>query len=104
VKELRNILRLAMDPDEEFVGALGEVKDAIGDWHDWEELLAIAEELLDHGAKCKLVRELKRISHKKYQNALQLTENMRKNYLEVAGRKQQEPAKPARLAVRAIAA
>src|SRR5437879_3214065 len=41
IKELRNILQLADHPgDKKFLDALGEVKDAIGEWHDWEELIA----------------------------------------------------------------
>ena len=40
VKELRNLLQLAEEYDrQEFVRQLGEVKDAIGEWHDWEELV-----------------------------------------------------------------
>ena len=45
VKELRDVLRLAHKPtNQKFIDALGQVKDAIGDWHDWEELLEIAAE------------------------------------------------------------
>ena len=42
VKELRNVLQLSNRADDiEFVEKLGQVKDAIGDWHDWEELVRI---------------------------------------------------------------
>jgi CHAD domain-containing protein len=87
VKELRNILKLAADPDEELIDTLGEVKDAIGEWHDWEELIAIAEKALDHGRQCNLIRELKQTSRKKYDSALAQAEQLRKRYLAASGGK-----------------
>jgi CHAD domain-containing protein len=48
VKKLRDVIRLANGPVQTgLVEALAEVKDAIGDWHDWEELASIASEILD---------------------------------------------------------
>ena len=35
-----------------FLGKLGEVKDRIGEWHVWEELVEIATQVLDHGSPC----------------------------------------------------
>jgi CHAD domain-containing protein len=82
VKELRNVLQLAGNPDNQpFVDALGEVKDAIGEWHDWEELIAIAGALLDHGPGCKLLQELKQVSTRKYDRALALANKLRKDFL-----------------------
>jgi CHAD domain-containing protein len=82
VKELRNVLRMAENAkNTEFVDALGKVKDAIGEWHDWEELLGIAKDVLNHGARCALIRELKQVSEQKYIHALREAENMRKKYL-----------------------
>ena len=44
IKELRYVMQLSEDNgSHEFVKKLGEAKDAIGEWHDWEELLAIAK-------------------------------------------------------------
>jgi CHAD domain-containing protein len=37
VKELRNVVRLSADSGE-LVKVLGDVKDSIGEWHDWMEL------------------------------------------------------------------
>src|SRR5205807_5429297 len=71
VKELRNILQLSdRVGDQEFLEKLTEVKDAIGEWHDWEELTAIASQLLDHGPSCKLMKQLKATSDSKYEKAL----------------------------------
>ena len=92
VKELRNVLQLADDPSHhEFVDALGEVKDAIGEWHDWEELIAIAAGLLDHGPSCKLLHELKQVSARKYEHALGLANKMRRDFLG-AGRARKHPS------------
>ncbi|HEX4785898.1 MAG TPA: CHAD domain-containing protein, partial [Candidatus Sulfotelmatobacter sp.] len=81
VKELRNLLQMADNGGDEFAKELGELKDAIGEWHDWEELIAIAEEILDHGPKCELTRELKSTRDKKYKNAISLFEGTRNKYL-----------------------
>src|SRR5438046_535724 len=48
---------------------------------NWEELISIAKDVLDHGPKCQLLRDLKGNSRVKYEHALRLTENMRKKYL-----------------------
>jgi CHAD domain-containing protein len=81
VKELRNLLRMAENSEkQEFVEVLGRVKDQIGEWHDWEELLAIANKLLDH-TNCGLIREMKVICERRYQVALASAKSMRKKYL-----------------------
>jgi CHAD domain-containing protein len=113
VKELRNVLQMAEDSDhQEFVQSLGEVKDAIGEWHDWEELVAIAREELDHGANCQLLQEIRRIAETKYRNASHLTESMRKKFLRMSERgnkrapqhRQLGPAEPVWLATAALVA
>ena len=87
VKELRDILTIATQrPTEKFVDKLGEVKDAIGEWHDWEELIAISGEVLAHGRQCKLMRKLKAIGTEKFEAALSLTNQMRKEYLGIGRR------------------
>src|SRR5262249_55313505 len=82
VKELREVLQLAKKPvNQEFIDTPGEVKDAIGEWQDWEELVTIGAEVLDHGARCKLMTNLKDISRQKYDHALSITNKMRKQFL-----------------------
>jgi len=82
VKALLYVLQLANRADEqEFVEQLQEVKDAIGEWHDWEELVAIASGILDHGAECKLLPKLKATSEEKYERALLLTNEMRAQFI-----------------------
>ena len=90
------MLQMAEKSDhQEFVRQLGEVKDAIGEWHDWEELVAIAKTALDHGAKCELLRALRNIADTKYQTAIVLTENMRKKFLRISDRKVKGPPRRA---------
>ena len=109
VKELHNVLKLAEGADsQEFTETLGNVKDAIGEWHDWEELTAIAQDVLDHSPRCKLLTEIKRITNEKFHHALEQAERMRRKYFRLSpGRKDRRPAKPAEevwTATKAIAA
>ena len=111
VKELRDVLQMANDSDNrKFIYRLGEIKDAIGEWHDWEELTAIAMDVLDHGANCNLLRELKAISARKYESGLSLTNKMRREYLHSSARTKKHvptgklrPAQPVLEATSAIA-
>jgi len=85
IKELRNVLQLSdQADDQEFVEKLGEVKDAIGEWHDWEELAAIAVQLLDHGDSCKLIKHLHVNCKSALERALIITSRFRDKYLESA--------------------
>jgi len=80
VKELRYVLQMAEsngNGQKAFVKQLGEVKDAIGEWHDWEELIAIGGDVLDHGAGCGLMQNFKEISESKYERALALANGLR---------------------------
>lgn len=85
VKQLRYVLELSADHPK-FADDLGEVKNAIGDWHDWEELVAIAEDLLDHGANCKLTRRLKEIANSRFDHAAQVADKLRHKYIKNAPR------------------
>jgi CHAD domain-containing protein len=85
IKELQNVLRMAAgSPRPRFVDDLGEVKDAIGEWHDWEELALIAEKQLDRRSKGGLQPELKRIARQKYEHALDRAQQLRDKYLQDA--------------------
>jgi CHAD domain-containing protein len=82
VKHFRYLLEMADSPDTRpFIDSLRAVKDAIGEWHDWEELIAIAPDLDEQGPNCKLVGELKTISDRKYEHGLSLINQMREEYL-----------------------
>jgi CHAD domain-containing protein len=103
VKELRYVLQLADAERREFLNDLGDVKDAIGDWHDWQELIGRANEILDHGSSCRLLHKLKQISDARYEKAVQLAARLRRNYLRVAPPSVKKP-QPIRLSPAAISA
>jgi CHAD domain-containing protein len=90
LKQLRYVLELAPDHPK-FVDDLGEAKDAIGDWHDWEELIAIANQVLDHGTNCKLMRRLKETADLKFAHALRVAENLRRTYLKSSSQNRKRP-------------
>lgn len=74
VKELRYMLQMEKDPaDRELIETLGQVKDAIGEWHDWQQLVLIARDHLPHGSKCKLIPLLQKTAQQKLKRALAVT-------------------------------
>lgn len=82
IKELRYVLQMADNASQQrFVDVLGQCKDAIGEWHDWEELIAIADSILNHSSGCQLLRDLRATSQRKYEFALSITNKMRRDYL-----------------------
>jgi CHAD domain-containing protein len=88
VKQLQNVLRLGEGSnDREFLKALGRVKDAIGEWHDWEELQAIAVKVLNHGTKCEMIRQIRNACAEKYDTALSEAQKMRRRYMKVSSTK-----------------
>jgi CHAD domain-containing protein len=113
VKKLRNVLEMAENAKEkEFVKRLGEVKDAIGEWHDREELLTIAKDVVNHRPNCRLLAELRKTADAKFKTALALAESMRKQFLRVSERADKRssrantrgPAEPVWSATAALAA
>src|SRR5205085_10736369 len=79
VKELRNVLQLATGGARHaLVDDLGEVKDAIGEWHDWQELIEIAGKALRHGPRCPLMSEIRNTTERSFERALRRTERLRK--------------------------
>jgi CHAD domain-containing protein len=78
VKELRDVLQLSnVKSDAAFLKELNSVKDAIGEWHDWEQLIAIAVSTLDHGASCGVIKQLKSTSSIHYRQAMVAARRLR---------------------------
>ena len=99
IRELRDLLRFAADDgDEKLIDELGKVKDAIGEWHDWEELVSLATAVIGHEVHrpntkgCKLLHELKDTARAKFESALSLTNKMRKTYFQSSLRNKNKPA------------
>ena len=80
VKELRYVLQLASEADRHFIDALGEVKDAIGEWHDWTELAAVAAKVLDDKGRIPLSKQVASVVQAKLENALSLATRLRRNF------------------------
>lgn len=88
VKDMCEVLRLPDRPaNPALLQKLGEVKDAIGDWHDWVELHDIAADVLDHGPSCELVKCIKTTGDSKYTHALSLTRTLITHHLRTKPRK-----------------
>jgi CHAD domain-containing protein len=86
IKKLRYILQMARGRDGGLVSKLGEVKDAIGKWHDWTELCAIATEILDHRPPRNLIKQIRSTTDTKLDRALSLAVRMRSKYLGVGNK------------------
>ena len=84
IKRLQYLLQLAdqSHQDEQFIEQLKQVKDAIGEWHDWQVLSGIAGKLLKSHPSCKLVRTLKATTAEKLKQAVALATRMRERYLQ----------------------
>jgi CHAD domain-containing protein len=104
VKRLRYLLEMAdvqLGQQQAFIEELKKVQDAIGEWHDWVELSAIAHDVLAQHRGCKLVAKIGEIRDRKFKNAMAVTEKMRGRYLPLAkqGRKSPGAGRRRRLSI-----
>jgi CHAD domain-containing protein len=83
IKELRYMLQLSEPADGKLVDFLGEVKDTIGEWHDWVELLRIAGKVLDSQEDRPVLAEIERVGNEKLQVALTAANRLRERYFNV---------------------
>jgi CHAD domain-containing protein len=79
--ELRYQLQLARDANRKFVDALGEVKEKIGDWHDWQQLAKTAEKVLDAQDDRATLKKIDETGKKKLIQALAAADAIRARYL-----------------------
>ncbi|HEY3628824.1 MAG TPA: CHAD domain-containing protein [Terracidiphilus sp.] len=88
IKELRYMLQLHEQADRKLVDLLGEVKDAIGEWHDWGELEKIANSVLDAETGSDLLKRIEKTRAERLQVALTAANRVRDRYFGVPdGRK-----------------
>lgn len=81
VKSLRYVVELIAEADDEFVRALDEVKERIGEWHDWHELRKMARKILDHPGECRARNRIEEIEKEKLRQALAAANVLRQRYL-----------------------
>ena len=86
VKALRSVLQLLSGTDGELagdpfgnslIGALGTVKDKIGEWHDWRQLATAAADALDPQQQRELLTAIKKIVRQKLHEALAAADAIR---------------------------
>lgn len=80
VKELRYMLQLSQDADAKLLNALGEVKDAVGEWHDWMELLKIAGKVLDPESDRLVLKKIENTGRAKLLAGLDAANKVRQRY------------------------
>jgi CHAD domain-containing protein len=81
VKELRYTLQLDADADPALVDTLTVVQRRIGDWHDWQELLAIAREVLVAEQDAALLARIDQTARRRLSRALAAANGLRAKYL-----------------------
>ena len=85
IKELRYMLQLVPQADGKLLDALGEVKDGIGDWHDWVELLKIALKVLNAKSDGEVLQRIDETGGEKLQRALAAANQLRERYFNERG-------------------
>ena len=83
VKELRYVLQLSGETGE-FAEMLGEVKDKIGEWHDWAELASIAEDVLQHSGRREVVQQIRATVKRRFDEAMRAANHLRHQYIDAA--------------------
>jgi CHAD domain-containing protein len=80
IKELRYTLQLSKEADAKLVDQLGDVRDAIGEWHDWIELRKIANKVLDPDSEGEVLLRIEEMGKKKFELALEKANQVRERY------------------------
>jgi hypothetical protein len=75
------LLQLTTSNNRKFIGALRDVKDSIGEWHDWMILSARAEKLIGIDGEYKLPGVIRQTTTAKLNPALRTCMAMRQKYL-----------------------
>jgi len=81
IKQLRYILQLDPKADPDFIAALGSVQRRIGDWHDWQELAAMARQFLNSDHDQALLARIEETKGNKLMRAKAAANALRREYL-----------------------
>jgi CHAD domain-containing protein len=84
IKKLRYMLELSDQADQTVIERLGTVKDAIGEWHDWLELLKIATKVLDAEVDGGNLKRLETIVNERLETAMAAANQVRERYFKSA--------------------
>ena len=106
IKRLLHVLQMADEAkqDRRLIGELKRAKDAIGEWHDWQVLQGIAEEVVAHRG-CRLRSRLRAQLDRKYRQALRIADSVKARYFKTARKPGVlKPGSPVARATLAIAA
>jgi len=97
IKKLRSILELQPNFDRGLWNALGRAKDAIGDWHDWNQLAEIAARLLDARRDRALLDRISDHCRRKLEPALIAAHALRERCQKPLAKKRPSPRATGRL-------
>jgi CHAD domain-containing protein len=76
-KHLYYILELSSTQDSKLQRTLKDVKDVIGEWHDWNEMAEVSARVLSHSARCPAVRQIRKAAQEKFTRAMALAQSAR---------------------------
>ena len=91
---MQYVLQLSGE-DNELTERLGEVKDRIGEWHDWTELDAIAKKVLSDCRNCSVIAQIQQTAKQKFETALRTAQRLRSKYFEPQSARQKRSRKTA---------
>lgn len=98
LKTIRYLAELAEPSPEQktFIEQLKAVQDAVGEWHDWEELTEFAEKRFSDRVNCPLLREIRALFSARHDAALSAVHNLFSSEIVAAPRKPPRAAHSAR--------
>jgi CHAD domain-containing protein len=78
LKRIRYLAELAEESPAQkvFIHELKAVQDAVGDWHDWQELSATAEKRFSERVNCALLREVRALLAARHSSATSSVNNL----------------------------
>jgi CHAD domain-containing protein len=94
VKEMLYVLQLSGEGSE-LTERLDEVKDQIGEWHDWTELDAIARSVLSDCKNCKVIAHIQHTAKQNFESALKGAHQLRANFFAPQGERRTGNSKKA---------
>jgi CHAD domain-containing protein len=98
LKTIRYLAELADESPEQktFIDGLKAVQDAVGEWHDWEELTKLAEKRFSDRVNCALLREVRALFAAHHSSALSAVNNLFSSGVMVTARKPPRAAQSVR--------